>query len=241
MLQAQLFHSRGTEITPRLASFFPNSALHHQMLQEPASSATVVTLKTTMGTISIELYASEAPATCRYFSRQIAAGKYNGTSIDRIVANFIVQGGPRTSSGGIADERSLLEDDEPAPSLKHVGAGVVGLASTGSQFYITLSPQPKLDGKFVIFGRVYSGMDVLGRIAALGVDDQFRPFTQVRIVSSDVQELPRQSRPAMRIHEKVAMGEGEGQVAEDGPTIVRKKRQRDILQTTITAVYDAER
>jgi peptidylprolyl isomerase len=125
-----------------------------------------VTISTIRGDIHVDLYRSVAPFTVMSFLKlAMRQGFYRGTSIHRVVPNFVIQGGdPRGDGWGgpgyeIRSEFSLLGYD----------TGVLGIASAGrdtegSQFFITQSPQPHLDGRYTIFGKVTSGMDVVNKL-----------------------------------------------------------------------------
>ncbi|MEP7305373.1 MAG: HEAT repeat domain-containing protein [Acidobacteriota bacterium] len=117
------------------------------------------------GTIQIELAVLDAPITAENFVQLARSGFFNGLSAHRVVANFVVQtGDPRGDSEGgpgytVRDELNQL------PYLR----GSVGMAldwadTGGSQFFITLSPQPHLDAKYTVFGQVVGGMDVVDAI-----------------------------------------------------------------------------
>ncbi len=117
------------------------------------------------GTIQIELAVIDAPLTAENFVQLARSGFFNGLTAHRVVANFVVQtGDPRGDSEGgpgytIRDELSEL------PYIR----GSVGMAldwadTGGIQFFITLSPQPHLDDKYTVFGRVVNGMDVVDAI-----------------------------------------------------------------------------
>jgi len=127
-------------------------------------------IETSRGDITAELYKNAAPFTVMSIVKLAERrGFYRGLTFHRIVPNFVVQGGdPRGDGWGgpgyaIRSEFSLLQFD----------TGMLGIASSGkdtegSQFFITQSPQPHLDGRYTIFGRVTSGMDVVN---ALQLDD----------------------------------------------------------------------
>ena len=79
-----------------------------------------------------------------------------------------------------------LIDAFKQPLLKHTGAGVVSMANSGkntngSQFFVILKPTPWLDGKHTIFGRIYSGMNIIQRMGLVATDDQDRPKTPLKI------------------------------------------------------------
>jgi cyclophilin family peptidyl-prolyl cis-trans isomerase/HEAT repeat protein len=134
-------------------------------LSESLKNPTAV-IHTKKGDIRIELLATEAPMTVDNFIRLARGGFYNGLAFVRVVPNFVIQGGdPRGDQNGgpgyqIRDEINL----------RRYGTGAVGMALSGkdtggSQFFITHSPQPHLDGGYTIFGQVVEGMDVVNRIA----------------------------------------------------------------------------
>jgi cyclophilin family peptidyl-prolyl cis-trans isomerase/HEAT repeat protein len=123
-------------------------------------------VRTKKGDIRIELFAAEAPMTVDNFIRLVRSGYYNDLAFVRVVPNFVIQcGDPRGDQNGgpgyqIRDEINL----------RQYGTGTVGMALSGkdtggSQFFITHSPQPHLDGGYTIFGQVTEGMDVVNRIA----------------------------------------------------------------------------
>jgi cyclophilin family peptidyl-prolyl cis-trans isomerase/HEAT repeat protein len=118
------------------------------------------------GTLELELFAADAPLTVRNLARLAARGDYfAGQEWPRVVPNFVVQGGdPRGDmSGGpgyaIRDELNL----------HRYGRGTLGMALSGpdtggSQFFLTHSPQPHLDGGYTVFGRTVAGQEITERI-----------------------------------------------------------------------------
>lgn len=118
------------------------------------------TIHMSRGKIELALLGQDAPMTAWNFA-QLAKKKYfDGTTFMRVVPNFVVQGGdPRNDmSGGpgyaIRDEINLQKYTRGA-----VGMALSGPDTGGSQFFITHSPQPHLDGGYTIFARVYDGMN----------------------------------------------------------------------------------
>jgi cyclophilin family peptidyl-prolyl cis-trans isomerase/HEAT repeat protein len=117
------------------------------------------TIHMTRGKIELALLGQDAPMTAWNFA-QLAGRKYfDNTSFMRVVPNFVIQGGdPRNDMNGgpgysIRDEINLQKYTRGA-----VGMALSGPDTGGSQFFITHSPQPHLDGGYTIFGRVYDGM-----------------------------------------------------------------------------------
>ncbi|KAK9367817.1 cyclophilin-like domain-containing protein [Lipomyces kononenkoae] len=147
-----------------------------------------VRLETSMGALTIELYYSHAPKTCKNFYELARRGYYNGTIFHRIIPDFMVQGGDPsgTGRGGTSIYGEKFED-EIHPDLKHVGAGIVSMANSGpntngSQFFITLAPTDWLDGKHTIFGRVNEGIKVLLRMGLVRTGAGDRPLEEVKII-----------------------------------------------------------
>lgn len=125
---------------------------------------------TEKGNIYIEFYPDQAPKTVENFVHLVEKKFYDqpNMAFHRVVPGFVVQTGDPTGTGaGGSKERIILEAKN---KLSHNAKGVVAMArsadpdSASSQFYITLTPQTALDGKYAIFGKVVSGLDVLDRI-----------------------------------------------------------------------------
>ncbi|HKI86762.1 MAG TPA: peptidylprolyl isomerase [Thermoanaerobaculia bacterium] len=124
-----------------------------------------VEVETTRGTLEIELDCPAAPLTCLSFLQLAAQGFFDGLTFHRVVPDFVVQGGDPRGDGWGGPGYTLRDEIN---RLRY-GRGVVGMALSGpdtggSQFFITLSPQPHLDGGYTAFGRVVKGEEILDRI-----------------------------------------------------------------------------
>jgi cyclophilin family peptidyl-prolyl cis-trans isomerase len=114
------------------------------------------------GPIVIELYARDAPLTVDNFLTLARRGYYTGVRFHRVVPNFVAQDGDRRGDGNggpsytIRDELNRRRYDRGA-----VGMALSGPDTGGSQYFITLSPQPHLDGSYTVFGHVVSGYEAL--------------------------------------------------------------------------------
>jgi peptidyl-prolyl cis-trans isomerase B (cyclophilin B) len=128
-----------------------------------------VTMQTTKGEIGIELYPQYAPMTVNNFVFLVREGFYDGVTFHRVINNFMIQGGDPDGTGrGGPGYRFGDEVDTKTNPLKHE-TGVLSMANAGpgtngSQFFITHSPQPHLNGKHTVFGKVVEGMDVVNAI-----------------------------------------------------------------------------
>lgn len=125
-----------------------------------------MTIETEKGTIQLELYPGKAPKTVTHLKELAGKGFYNGLTFHRVVPDFVIQGGdPKGDGTGGSGQTIPFEQND----LKH-DKGVIAMArsqskdSADSQFYITLAAQPSLDGQYVVFGKVTSGMDVVEKI-----------------------------------------------------------------------------
>lgn len=123
-------------------------------------------LTTSIGEITIALIPTVAPGSVANFVKLANQGFFNTKSFHRIVPNFVAQGGcPRGDGYGSLDYSIRSEFS----TLKYDGEGWVGMASAGkdtegTQFFITHSSTPHLDGKYTIFGKVIAGMDVAHKV-----------------------------------------------------------------------------
>ncbi len=127
-------------------------------------SATIETIK---GNIEIELYPRYAPKTVNNFVFLSREGFYDGVVFHRVISNFMIQGGDPTGTGS-GGPGYRFEDEFVGNPLKH-DKGVLSMANAGpgtngSQFFITHSPQPHLNGKHTVFGQVTSGQQVVDAI-----------------------------------------------------------------------------
>ncbi|MGA2668949.1 MAG: peptidylprolyl isomerase [Ignavibacteria bacterium] len=125
----------------------------------------IVLIRTNLGDIKIELFPDEAPFTVQNFLKLAEKKHYDGIIFHRVVPNFVIQAGDPTGTGFGGPDYSIRTEISP---LKFE-TGTLGMASSGkdtegSQFFITHSPQPHLDGKYTVFGKVIDGMDVVNRI-----------------------------------------------------------------------------
>ncbi|MFL6291414.1 MAG: peptidylprolyl isomerase [Thermoanaerobaculia bacterium] len=124
-----------------------------------------VEIRTSKGSIKVRLACPQAPLTCLNFLNLAQQGFYDGLVFHRVVADFVVQGGdPRGDGFGgpgydIRDEINRLRYRRGV-----LGMALAGADTGGSQFFITLSEQPHLDGGYTAFGEVVSGDEVLDRI-----------------------------------------------------------------------------
>jgi cyclophilin family peptidyl-prolyl cis-trans isomerase/HEAT repeat protein len=123
------------------------------------------TINTVRGPIRLELFGGEAPITVWNFLSLARSGYYRNTRFHRVVPNFVAQDGdPRGDGNGgpgyaIRDEMNRRRYERGA-----LGMALSGPDTGGSQYFITHSPQPHLDGHYTVFGRVVRGYDVLDRI-----------------------------------------------------------------------------
>ncbi len=151
----------------------PTQQFIYKDIQQLAQAA--ATIETNKGKIEITFYPEDAPLTVLNFVRLAQKGFFDGLLIHRVVPNFVIQtGDPRGDQWGSPGYAIRSEF-----SRRRYMAGVVGMASAGpdtegSQFFITHSDQPHLDGKYTIFGRVKTGMEV---VEALQVGDRMEKVT----------------------------------------------------------------
>ena len=124
-------------------------------------------LHTEKGDILIELYADKAPMAVNSFIFLARNGWFDGVTFHRVIPGFVAQAGDPSGTG--YGTPGYAFKNEISPELNFDSAGVVGMAnagadSNGSQFFITYSAQPKLDGSYTVFGRVIQGMDVAANL-----------------------------------------------------------------------------
>ncbi|MBD3278530.1 MAG: peptidylprolyl isomerase [Candidatus Aegiribacteria sp.] len=126
-----------------------------------------VTIETDRGDIELELYPEYAPKTVNNFVFLAEEGFYDGVTFHRVISDFMIQGGDPTGTGRGGPGYKFQDEFQGNP-LKHE-KGVISMANAGpntngSQFFITHGPQPHLDGRHTVFGKVLEGQDVVDSI-----------------------------------------------------------------------------
>jgi cyclophilin family peptidyl-prolyl cis-trans isomerase len=132
------------------------------------------------GTVRIGLYDQVTPITVAHIVDLVTRGVYDDTLFHRVIKDFMIQGGdPTTRKRGPDTTRghwkNLSVEDEFKPI--HLDRGVIALGNRGragsaaSQFFIVLSDQREMDGRYTVFGRVLSGMEVVDAIAEVETDE----------------------------------------------------------------------
>jgi HEAT repeat protein/cyclophilin family peptidyl-prolyl cis-trans isomerase len=133
-------------------------------LIEPSVSP-IAYIDTVKGMIQIELAVLDAPRAVANFVALTRRNFFGGTALHRVVPNFVVQDGDPRGDGEGGPGHTIRDEINQRPYLR----GTVGMAldwedTGGSQFFITHSPQPHLDGRYTVFGRVTQGMEVVDRL-----------------------------------------------------------------------------
>jgi peptidyl-prolyl cis-trans isomerase B (cyclophilin B) len=135
-----------------------------QMVIDPSKHYTA-TLHTAKGDVEVDLFASDVPKTVNNFVFLAREGFYNGVTFHRVIPGFMAQTGDPTGTGRggpgyqFADERASNQHEAGTVSMANAGPN-----TNGSQFFICFAPQPHLNGRHTVFGRVTSGMDAVNAI-----------------------------------------------------------------------------
>ena len=159
-----------------------------QMAIDPAHSYTA-TIDTSAGTMTAELFASEAPKTVNNFVFLARDGFYDGVIFHRVISGFMIQGGDPTGTG--RGGPGYRFDDEPV--TRKYSRGIMAMANAGpntngSQFFV-MHADYGLPPNYTIFGRLTAGEDVLDKIARAQTGAQDRPVAPVTINSVTIAEV----------------------------------------------------
>ncbi|MER7352243.1 peptidylprolyl isomerase [Nonomuraea recticatena] len=171
----------------------------------------IANMQTNYGLIKIELFPNKAPKTVRNFVELAEGTKewthpgtgekstdryYDGTIFHRVISGFMIQGGDPLGQG--IGGPGYEFDDEIHPELVFnkpyllamANAGIrFGKGTNGSQFFITVGPQPHLNRKHSIFGEVIEGQDVVDTIARVETGRNDRPAKDVVIESLTIDRV----------------------------------------------------
>ena len=165
------------------------------------------TLETSLGTVTIELFADKMPITAGNFVKLAKSGFYDGLHFHSVIDNFMIQFGcphskdPKSPRAGTGDgPQGTIADEHPANAKLSNEPGTLAMANTGApnsgscQFFINTVHNPYLDfftpgaSKHPVFGRVIEGLDVLKKIEKTPTDSGDRPLTPVKMIKITVTE-----------------------------------------------------
>ncbi|WP_345984666.1 peptidylprolyl isomerase [Sulfurimonas sp. HSL-1656] len=151
-----------------------------------------VLLKTTQGTIELEIRDDLAPLAAENFLTHVKEGYYDGIIFHRIIKGFMIQGGDPTGTGrGGESIWHRPFKNEYAPNVVFDKPGILAMANAGrntngSQFFITTAAAPWLNGGYTIFGYVVKGMDVVYKLEGVRTGRQDRPLESQTILKASV-------------------------------------------------------
>jgi HEAT repeat protein/cyclophilin family peptidyl-prolyl cis-trans isomerase len=141
---------------------------------------------TKKGSIEIELAVLDAPITAANFISLARAGFFNNLRIHRIVPDFVVQDGDPRGDGEGGPNYSIRDELNDLPYLRGtVGMALSGKDTGGSQWFVTMSPQPHLDAGYTVFGRVVKGMEIVDRLQQWDTIDRVRVWDGVQMTALD--------------------------------------------------------
>jgi cyclophilin family peptidyl-prolyl cis-trans isomerase len=164
------------------------------------------TLETSLGNITVELFADRMPLTAGNFVKLARSGFYDGLHFHRVIHGFMLQFGcphskdPKSPRAGTGDgPDGTIKDEHPANAKLSNEPGTLSMANTGApntgscQFFINTVHNAYLDwftpgSKHPVFGKVISGMDVVTKIEKTPTDGDDRPRTPVKMIRVTVQE-----------------------------------------------------
>lgn len=161
-------------------------------------------VETTLGTFVMQLLPERAPNHVAYLMKLAADGAYNGTLFHRVIRYGIVQGGDPLSKDpakvaqyGTGGMNQLKAEFAADPSGDDYSRGAVAAVlapgkpdSGGSQFFICVTDQKGLQGRFTVFAKIVEGMDVVEQISAAPADANGLPATRIEIKSVTIRDTP---------------------------------------------------
>ena len=163
-----------------------------------SAAAETITMETSLGSMSFELWSTAAPKTVMNFKKLVEKGFYDGTAFHRVIRGFVVYGGdPLTKDSameakwGTGGPGYVIEGE--LGEQKH-DFGVISMAhdgnpnQAGSRFLICLAPSPVLNGRYTAFGKLIAGAEVLKKIGSVPVKalpsgERSRPSKRVEVIS----------------------------------------------------------
>ncbi len=161
----------------------------------------MITIKTSLGDIAVELFDEKAPISCENFRQYVADGHFDDTIFHRVIPNFMIQGGGMDAGLSSKPTRDPIKNEADNGELNERGTLAMPrtavVDSATSQFFINLNNNAFLnhgdrDFGYAVFGRVSDGMDVVDAIAAVPTGSQAGhqdvPLEAVTIVEITIDE-----------------------------------------------------
>ena len=149
------------------------------------SKSYAATFEMEKGSFRVELFADRAPKTVNNFVFLARDGFYDDVTFHRVIPGFMAQGGDPTGTG--TGGPGYRFEDEFHPELVHETGSLsmanAGPNTNGSQFFITFAPQPHLDGRHAVFGKVTEGMDVVNAISVRDPGSAREPGDRIKTIS----------------------------------------------------------
>ncbi len=154
-----------------------------------------VELKTEKGVIKLEMFPESAPETVRNFLNLTAIGAFDTTTFNRVVPDFVIQGGDLSTHKKfthVLSKRAFKTILDEPNLIKHE-RGIISMAKTeepnsaSTNFFILVSASTSLDGDFAAFGKVISGMELVDEINKMPVDGE-KPKNPVQITKASILE-----------------------------------------------------
>jgi peptidyl-prolyl cis-trans isomerase B (cyclophilin B) len=148
------------------------------------------TIETSEGTVVCQLLPDKAPQTVNSFVFLAKEKFYDGVPFHRVIKDFMLQGGDPTGTGTGGPGYKLKAEFN---DVKHE-KGILSMARTadpdsaGSQFFLMHGTSPHLDGKYTVFGKATSGLDVIDKIANIETDARDKPTKAVTIKTITIEE-----------------------------------------------------
>lgn len=152
-----------------------------------ADVARYAIFNTSKGTITVELYKEGAPEVVAEFIHSCQMGQFKGMQFNRVIKNFVIQGGDVERHGVTEDWTSRGKHyNQLDKSVKHeafmIGTSKAKHGKEGFGLFITTAPIPDLNEKLNVFGRVISGEDVVQEIEEIDTDEHYRPKSSIGII-----------------------------------------------------------
>ncbi|MBI1277908.1 MAG: hypothetical protein GC179_07250 [Anaerolineaceae bacterium] len=203
---------------------------------------------TAVGPVYVDLTEKETPQTVNNFVFLAQKGYYNNTTFHRVLANFMAQGGDPTATG--TGDPGYKFNDEIRPALTFNAPGKLAMANSGpntngSQFFITVAPQPNLDGGYTIFGLVVKGQANVSKIELRDPDkNPTTPGTSlntVLIITDPTKVLLTDNPPPTQADVEKALDGINTRITTELANIIENKKLSQTTAEVISSAPEAAR